>query len=359
MKQWRLLVIATALVAVLIGGYFAFGKGDGRGDQVSIRYGITPFQDSALPVVAHNQGWYERDGLDVKFVDLGWTDVPLALASGSVDVAIYNFDSFMSSYEQLLKSNQELVFYAPLYTWNGAAIMVRGKDGIAPIGELQGLSEEQKVERVRAAMGQLRGRRIGITEGTTFEQTVRDALRIAGMDPRRDVQLINARPEDNLAAFIAGDLDAFSAGLTERVQARRNGGVELLTGPDVSVPVVDGLVARRSFVEAHPEAMQKLVSIWFETVQFMKVDVSGRSSAVRDYLRGKASVDYTADEYAIAWTFQYFPSSRQEARESFLNPSSRYYWRPIWKSNSDYLLGQNKITAPIPESAFKGETTLN
>ena len=206
-------------------------------------------------------------------------------------------------------------------------------------------------------MQQLQGKRIGVTTGTTFEQTVLDALRVAGME-RSDVRLINARPEDNLAAFLAGDLDAFSAGLTERVQAKRRGGIELVIGPDVSVPAIDGILARRDFAEAHPEVMQKLIDIWFETIRYIQADVPNRSSVVRDYLRGRASVDYTPEEYAIAWTFQHFPADRAAAVRDFLGPQSIYYWRPIWQSNSNALIAQRRLTEPVPESAFWGERTL-
>jgi ABC-type nitrate/sulfonate/bicarbonate transport system substrate-binding protein len=263
----------------------------------------------------------------------------------------------MSSSEQLRNGGADVVFYAPLYVWNGAAIMVHGDRGIRPAGSLAELPATDRSARVRAAMEQLRGKRIGITTGTTFEQTVLDALRAAGMQPG-DVHLINARPEDNLAAFLAGDLDAFSGGLTERVQARRQGAMELVVGPDVSVPALDGIIARRDFAEAHPHEMQTLVDLWFETIRYMRVDVRGRSELPRSYLRGRASVDYTAEEYAIAWTFDYFPADRDTAARSFLSPQNIYYWRPIWQSNSNALIAQRRITGPVPESSFWGGRTL-
>jgi ABC-type nitrate/sulfonate/bicarbonate transport system substrate-binding protein len=173
-----------------------------------------------------------------------------------------------------------------------------------------------------------------------------------------DVKLVNARPEDNLAAFLSGGIDAFSGGLTERVQAQRRGAVALVTGPDVSLPVIDGLIARRDFAESHPNEMAKLLEVWFRTVQYISQDVPTRSSALRDYLRGKASVDYTAEEYAVAWTFEYFPVSKAEAAAAFLKEDSLYYWRPIWQRNSSDLIRQGKIPSAIPESVFMGERAL-
>jgi ABC-type nitrate/sulfonate/bicarbonate transport system substrate-binding protein len=172
------------------------------------------------------------------------------------------------------------------------------------------------------------------------------------------VKLVYARPEDNLSAFLSGYLDAFSAGLTERIQARKHGGTELVIGPNITLPAIDGLVVRRDFAEQHPKEMQELIDFWFKTIQYMKTDVAGHSTDVRDYLRGKASVDYAADEYAIAWTFQHFPDSRMAAQSDFLTPGKVYYWKKIWTENSQDLIQQKKISAPVPESLFWGESTL-
>ena len=358
LKSTLLLLLALVTTAVAIFLYDRDAEKELAPEELlqTVRFGITPFQDSALPVVAKKKGWYREKGLDVEVVDLGWTDVPLGLASNSIDVAIYNFDSFMASWHQLNSAGKPLVFYAPLYTWNGAAIMVSGNAGYETMPE--GTSTVDATEHLAAVMKQLQGKRIGITRGTTFEQTVLDALAKAGMK-QSDVELVHARPEDNLAAFLAGSLDAFSAGLTERVQAKRHGAIELVIGPDVSVPVVDGLVATQQFAKEHPDVMQNLINVWFASVNYVGADPANNSNDVRDYLRTRASVDYSAEEYAIAWTFQYFPQSREEAADAFFSPNSRYYWKPIWDSNIDYLLSNKKIPSTLPESAFGGEEALS
>jgi ABC-type nitrate/sulfonate/bicarbonate transport system substrate-binding protein len=276
MKQWRLAIVLILIVGSALIWYMWRGRSQ-QNETAEIKYAVTPFQDSALPVVADGQGWYRAAQLNVRLVNMGWSDVPLALASKSADVAIYNVDSYMASSEQLEKGGAQAVFYAPLYVWNGAAIMIHGDRGLKPAGDLSKLSQDARKAAVSAAMQQLRGKRVGVTQGTTFEQTVLDALKLANMSPSKDLKLVYARPEDNLAAFLSGDLDAFSAGLTERVQAKRHGATELVIGPDFSLPAIDGLIARKEFADRHPEEMQKLVDIWFQTISYIQVDVAGRS----------------------------------------------------------------------------------
>lgn len=354
----RRAVFALSISAIIFANPLAFLLSDTAGSATNtIKYGITPYQDTVLPVLAQEMGWYARENLMVQFVNVGWSDVPLGMASGSVDVALYNFDSFMSSWPALREAGKELVFYAPMYVWNGAAIMVKGDGALKPVGDLTGLSAAQRAERIKASIDQLKGKKIALTRGTTFEQTVLDALRVGGLSPK-DVEIINARPEDALAAFLSGGVDAFSAGLTERIQAQRHGAVPLVVGTDVSLPVIDGLITTRDFANGHDEELQKLVDLFFESVRYVAVDPAGRSKVLRDYLRGKASVDYSPEEYAIAWTFQHFSSSREEAVSDFLHPDSRYYWKPIWQANSKFLVDEQKIKEPIPLTAFLGEETL-
>jgi NitT/TauT family transport system substrate-binding protein len=134
-------IVMLGIVAILGGIGWQYGF-QGRSSGTVIRYGVTPYQDSALPVVADRLGWYGQHDLQVRLVDLGWEDVPLALASGEIDVALYNFNSFLAPWQRLADGGKELIFYAPLYVWTGAAIMVHGEDkSLEPIGDITGFRQ--------------------------------------------------------------------------------------------------------------------------------------------------------------------------------------------------------------------------
>lgn len=330
----------------------------GQTPQKIVRIGITPFQDTVLPVVADRLGWYKESGYQVQFVDVGWTEVSLGLASGSFDVVLYPFDSTQASWPALKSAGKELVFYAPLYAFNGAAIMVRGNANYQTLASLGGMTQAEVAQRTREVVRQLKGRKVGITEGTIAEKVVRDALTKAEM-PISDVELVNARYEDNLAAFLAGRLDAFVGGVTERVRARQAGAVELLVGAAVSEPGIVGWVTTTSYAEKNPEVMQSLIDNFFRIVLHMTEDPKGRAALATDYLKGKASVEYTPDEYAYALSFQYFPRTREEAVKAFLNQDSPYYWKANWEHHSDFLVKTGKIKEPVPLSVFQGDKTLS
>jgi ABC-type nitrate/sulfonate/bicarbonate transport system substrate-binding protein len=324
-----------------------------------IRFGITPYQDTALPVVAEAMGWYKADGLNVTFVPLAWGDLMLDLASGSVDASIYTINAFEPAYASAASSGTKPVFYCPLYVFKGTAIMVHSNAGFRHLKVQPSESAADRNRQVAETGAQLRGKRIAVTQGTEYEQIVLTVLKLAGLDPRKDVTLIHASPDDALAAFLSGDIDAFGAGLTERTEARRRGGTELITASDIGQPSIDGIVTTEKFAHDHPEELDRLVRIWYRTIGFMETDLPGNSHFVLDYLAGKASTHYTPEQYSIAWTFNVYPKAPVEAFDLFENASSPYYWATTWKQTNDFLLGEHKISAPVPESAYLGTTVLS
>ena len=192
---------------------------------------------------------------------------------------------------------------------------------------------------------------------TEYEQIVLEALGLAGMTPN-DVTIINANPADSLAAFLAGNIDALSAGLTERIEAEKSGAVPLIIGSDVGLPVVDGLVTTESFAQKNPEKLDALVRVWFRTIQYVNADVPNNSFIVRQYLSERGSTKFSPEEYAIAWKFDEYPKTPEEAAKAFNEPSSKYYWKPIWASVNDFLLKQGKIKVAVPDKWYWGERTL-
>ena len=325
---------------------------------LTVRYGITPYQDSALPVVASKLGWYAEEGLNVELVPVTWGDAITGLAGGAIDVVIYNFNSFQPPYEAASQGNSKPVFYCPLYLFKGQAIMVHSDRGYECFKDAEGETKEQRESRISEIANQLKGKRIGVTKGTELDQIVLAALKTAGLN-YDDVDMIHASPEDSLAAFLAGDLDAFAAGLTERVEARRHGGIEILTTADVMKPVVDGIVTSDLFARENPDVMKKLVNIWFKTIQFMEDDLKTNSKYILEYLANAASTRYSPEEYKIAWTFNIFPKDKLEADELFNDPESPYYWKLSWDANNEFLLDEGKSKNPVPYSAYWGEEVFD
>jgi NitT/TauT family transport system substrate-binding protein len=356
-SRTKLIGLCGALCVVgAVGGAFFVNGGKTKAQQ-TVRYGITPYQDSGLPVVPAIKGWYEEDGLKVELVPLAWGDVISALSSGSIDVAIYNLNSFLAPYQNAAQRSPKPVFYAPVFVFKGQAIMVQGDMGWRTLETSSTNAPQPRTETVAVVAAQLKGKRACVTKGTELEQIVLESLKKAHLAPS-DVNIIYSSPEDCMAAFLAKSIDAFAAGLTERVEARRHGGVELLTTSDVMQPVIDGLITTDEYASKHQDILDKLVAQWFRTVRYIADDVANNSKEIRDYLRTTASTRYSPEEYAIAWTFDIFPRDPKDANELFNQHASPYYWKKSWDDIGSFLISQKQATAPAPYSAYLGELTL-
>ena len=62
---------ARGILLVLLVAVFAIVGVQAQDEIVSVRYGVSPFQDTLLPVLGQEFGWYAEEGLDVEFVILG------------------------------------------------------------------------------------------------------------------------------------------------------------------------------------------------------------------------------------------------------------------------------------------------
>ncbi len=123
-------------------------------------------------------------------------------------------------------------------------------------------------------------------------------------------------------------------------------------------PVTDGLITTEEFAKAHPEELDRLVALWFETIRYVGENVEDNSLEIRDYLRTSASTTYSPREYAIAWSFELFPPTAEEAHELFNDPDSRYYWKRSWDEVGRFIVDHKLANRTPPYTAYGGETVL-
>src|SRR5215213_7774489 len=155
-------LVVGALILLVVGISFLIGCGPTQPannqstpqtTSAKVRFGVSPFQDTLLPIVGGEKGWYREEGLDVEFSVLGWTEVMEALSAGSVDVAVNNISSVVATHQQ----NPNIVYYYGLNPFdNGFALMIR------PDGKLKTFQQmsQQYTDRetaIKMTAAQLKG----------------------------------------------------------------------------------------------------------------------------------------------------------------------------------------------------------
>ncbi|MCG6942769.1 MAG: ABC transporter substrate-binding protein [Thiohalocapsa sp.] len=255
-RSWAALLLGSLLMMAL------GGCGDGQ---------APPAGEHALePVVAVGSQWYghipvwagiergifERHGFRVEWRTIGKSmDRLNAISSGEAQFA----------------SLGEIAMLSAMAQGNTRFYWVGNQD-IAP--GFEGLVAQPGVED----FDDLRGGRIGFPFGSSVELTARMLLREHGLDPDRDVRLVNLEVGDVPAVFRAGNVDA--AGVWEpgfsqlkAVPGARVLGMDTdtevyqrfgtMTGPDV-------LILGRDWVDADHIRARHFMAAYFEALDWVR-----------------------------------------------------------------------------------------
>lgn len=347
MKRWIYGGIALLVCLVVLFGFILR-------DTATIGYGISPYQDTAMPKVAEGMGLYADRGLHVALHTIAWEDIVPSLASAgeTVDVALGSVNTFLPRAENInVKGGGDVVFVFPLYVFKGAALIMRGDATLLPLKHYLDQYPEDRERAIAEAMTQLRGRTVAVPSGTPYEQMLLAGLRIAGMKPS-DLDIRNVKLAEALYALRNGDVDIVGAGVTQRTEAARDGAVAFLDMETFGFAEVVGLMTTRQYAIDHHREIDTLIDIWFESVDRLLADIDGNSSYVLDYLVKNSSTKYTLVEYKAALEFQEFPRSKKAARELFFDTASPFYWGRTWDIVNEYLVDRGDIAMPISKKYF-------
>ena len=111
---------------------------------------------------------------------------------------------------------------------------------------------------------------------------------------RSDITFVPLETGAAAAAFLAGKVDAVGVFAPFTTQAlKRPGSTTLFSSRDVPGAISDHLVCRKAFVASHPEAVQKLVNAWFDTLRTIQAE-PGASLAILAQRAGVSEPDYKA-----------------------------------------------------------------
>ena len=312
---------------------------------------VAPFQDTLLPIIGENKGWFKEAGVDVEIKLLPWYSAQEALASGSVDVAMGNISSVIGSHNN---------FPTNVYAYgfdifdNGFAIMVRPKSGMKTAQQLQTgtVSPEQAA---RAAILQLKGKTIITTAHTDMEQVVSYAVRAAGMTMYKDVKVIDMEPDEGLAAFLRGTGDAYLGGIPQRSRALKEGDVELVSGPLLGPSEINGLVTTTKFMSSHEDELLRILNVIFRIVNYTNQNIDDSARIVVAEMNKDTAAKFTVDDFKKYWNhYEHYTANPEQAQQQILNPSSPTYWKRRWDDTNDYFVGVAKtIPKPVdPRNVF-------
>lgn len=221
-----------------------------------------------IPVwVGIEKGIFKRAGFEVEWRFIGKSmDRLNAISSGEAQFASLGEIAMLSAMAQ---GNRR--FY-----WVGNQDIAPGFEGLVA---QPGISDYEG----------LRGKRIGFPFGSSVELTCRMLLQQHGLDPDKDVRLVNLEVGDVPAVFRAGNVDAaliwepgFSQlkavegstvlGMDTDTEVYKSFGT--MTGPDV-------LILGRGWVDEDPDRARRFMTAYFEALDWVKANLDAAAALVQ------------------------------------------------------------------------------
>jgi sulfonate transport system substrate-binding protein len=234
LPMWRRVIVIA--VGVTIPLALAAGCGSTAGapaaDHIRIGYPVTTLINGQVGQILIRTDVLKRNGLVGEVVP--FTSGPPAneaMAAGSIDVQLTSEGPAVQAALQGVKTT----IVATLGTTRDAIVARPGR-GIKTVADL-------------------RGKTIGVPFGTTPYLHMLQALRRAGLDPDRDVKLVNIPANELAGAFTGGNVDAVAYNEPLPTQLEASGGITISTATLVFV-----VVARTQYLTQNRAAVVAFIA---------------------------------------------------------------------------------------------------
>jgi NitT/TauT family transport system substrate-binding protein len=254
MNKNRFMLVLTLISAISIqmclGSPILTGAAEFKPEKNKIKLGVAQPSTSYLPVyLALDQGFFEKEGLTVELIEFsGGSELIKGVVAGSIDIGY----SGLASLSLGINAGQKIkVFYAgnnlPAFYWHS-------------------------VPKIKS-LGDAKGARIGVSRyGSNSDFMTRYALKTRGLNPEKDVQIVQAGNEAAaLAAMEKGQLDVIIVTNPYGFMAEDKGFKAILRQKDLTAeyPMQD-LFAMEKFLRDNPNTVKTFLRGYSRGVRLAK-----------------------------------------------------------------------------------------
>ncbi|THD83210.1 MAG: ABC transporter substrate-binding protein [Phenylobacterium sp.] len=341
MKIRRILAIVIAAVALATAAIFFANHVPAPSTPNSLTVAIAPYQDLAMLVNAHSQGFDKKEGISVHLVTMPWEDILPSVASGgsTVDVGFGSYVEYLTKYAKLNANNPDpVVFIEPLYVYRGGGFVALSSN-IAPFTKAD-LSNAVALQRLKQY-------KIGAQKQSLYDMMLYSVARTGSIEPAQ-LRVYDSPMNDGLLALENGSLDLAAAGLPQITEATKRGGHLVISMDDAGFADITGFICKRSTLQKKRPQLESLVRVWFKSVDYVYTDMRANSHDSLAYLAQTAATKYTYEQYVAALAQEYLPRNASELESSVLSSDGKYSYGRIGKTVNAYLVGTRLTNAPAP-----------
>jgi len=138
------------------------------------------------------------------------------------------------------------------------------------------------------SMRDLKGKAVAVESGALGAFVLSRALQVNGMQPG-DVNVVHLESNEQAKAYADGDVDGAVTFDPYRAQFLRQGATTLFDSKQIPGEIVDLLAVRKSAFEHKPNAIQALLTGWFQALDYMRADPhdAARRMGIRQQTTGE------------------------------------------------------------------------
>jgi NitT/TauT family transport system substrate-binding protein len=239
------------VLALVFTGRIGFGRQErlDAADRLEpITIAVTPWAGSAAIFIAHEEGYFKKEGLDAALQLHASGNLGLdALVSGKADLAAAG----ETPIARAVLNAKPVAVVATIAKVDRAVLIVARKD--------RGIS----------APGDLKGKKIGVVSGTTADFFLHIYLATSYIDPQ-EVRIVHIAPDSMVAALIDGEVDAVSTWAPHTIILQDELGKEAVVLQDSSIYTMTWNIAAKSeTIRKHPDRIRKFLHAVIKANRFI------------------------------------------------------------------------------------------
>ena len=197
------------------------------------------------------------------------------------------------------------------------------------------------------SIADLKGRQISTTTGTTAHVFLDRALRSAGLDPAKDVQIVNQRMAEAVTSFVSGAVPAvalwvpFDQTVRQKVPRARK-----LVDASAFFPqaaIIDGWAARNDYYDIHKPLLASIAAAWAEINDAMLANFD----AAAETLQKAQYKDIPLADFKEAMKFSKYYTAA-EWRTRYADGTVTKWLQEV----SDFFAQTGNIRNPVPASTY-------
>lgn len=290
-------------------------------DDTTLRLAYQTGDINTLTMYAQAAQLFEKAGLKVSLVAFpaGPAILP-AIASGEIDIGWFGEFPIVTGYANAIPLT---VLMIDRLNKTNVRLVARNGSGVNTVADLQ-------------------GKKIGASIGSTSQQQLVRALKLAGLG-QGDVTLVNLSPATMPAAFHAGQIDAAITWEPNISLIQKEGKVIATTE---SIGDVTGvfLAGRTAFVREHPELIQRFLTAWQQAAD----DEAKSPDDVHQYEAKRLGIGVPEFNAMLGRMGATYPSFREQLTQPYLGaPGETAGSRMIahFKDIGEFLISEKRIGA--------------